>query len=711
MRKYFLLITVLLLSFLMKAQQNILLHNSGNTMFASAVSAVDSIKFSGEYSKFKISGTTTTLDIKKPIIDSITFSVNPQVLTKIYIIYNGTENATIINPYAAQGVSISATGGSVSVTAASGISNLEYHLLGTSAAGSLTMSSTSPATFVLNNLNLTNAAGPAIILTGAQTHTFSLQNGTINALTDGTTSTKNGALQADGKILFSGSGSLTVNGKVKHGISTSKSIEIQSGSIYVESASSDGLHSEGFIMSNGVLEVSSQSDGIDAGDGAIAISGGSIKVTSTQADVKAIKTGNNTIAISGGVIDVTVSGNQSKGISAKGDISFDGGTTKVKGSGDVVLAASGSGFDPSYCTAIKTDGKITINAGTINVEMTSAARGARGISAEGEISVNGGNVTVTTAGAGANYVNETGVADSYSCSAIKGTTNINLLAGTINVTSTGTGGKGIKADGEIVIGNLNADNSLLTLNVTTTGARFLTSGSGMNADYTNPKIISCEGNLTLNSGTLTITGTQTADGGEGLESKSTLTINGGKTEISTWDDAINAATAIVINGGETYCTAKGNDGIDSNGTLTINGGFTISNGARSPEEGFDCDNNMFKITGGIIVGTGGNTSNPTSVSTQKSVKISTTASNNVQIKNAAGTVILMYKVLAYTGSGSGNSVILLFTDPAFVNGTYTVTRGGTISGGTTNHGYVTGGTYSGGTTTTFTVTNYLTTVN
>ncbi len=711
MRKYFLLITVLLLSFLMKAQQNILLHNSGNTMFASAVSAVDSIKFSGEYSKFKISGTTTTLDIKKPIIDSITFSVNPQVLTKIYIIYNGTENATIINPYAAQGVSISATGGSVSVTAASGISNLEYHLLGTSAAGSLTMSSTSPATFVLNNLNLTNAAGPAIILTGAQTHTFSLQNGTINALTDGTTSTKNGALQADGKILFSGSGSLTVNGKVKHGISTSKSIEIQSGSIYVESASSDGLHSEGFIMSNGVLEVSSQSDGIDAGDGAIAISGGSIKVTSTQADVKAIKTGNNTIAISGGVIDVTVSGNQSKGISAKGDISFDGGTTKVKGSGDVVLAASGSGFDPSYCTAIKTDGKITINAGTINVEMTSAARGARGISAEGEISVNGGNVTVTTAGAGANYVNETGVADSYSCSAIKGAANINLLAGTINVTSTGTGGKGIKADGEIVIGNLNADNSLLTLNVTTTGARFLTSGSGMNADYTNPKIISCEGNLTLNSGTLTITGTQTADGGEGLESKSTLTINGGKTEISTWDDAINAATAIVINGGETYCTAKGNDGIDSNGTLTINGGFTISNGARSPEEGFDCDNNMFKITGGIIVGTGGNTSNPTSVSTQKSVKISTTASNNVQIKNAAGTVILMYKVLAYTGSGSGNSVILLFTDPAFVNGTYTVTRGGTISGGTTNHGYVTGGTYSGGTTTTFTVTNYLTTVN
>lgn len=34
--------------------------------------------------------------------------------------------------------------------------------------------------------------------------------------------------------------------------------------------------------------------------------------------------------------------------------------------------------------------------------------------------------------------------------------------------------------------------------------------------------------------------------------------------------------------------------------------FTVSNGARSPEEGFDCDN-TFKITGGTIIGTGGAT--------------------------------------------------------------------------------------------------------
>lgn len=71
----------------------------------------------------------------------------------------------------------------------------------------------------------------------------------------------------------------------------------------------------------------------------------------------------------------------------------------------------------------------------------------------------------------------------------------------------------------------------------------------------------------------------------------------------------------------------------------------------------------------------------------------------------------MYKVPAFYGTGSSNLVTLLFTDPNFVNGTYTIYRGGTISGGTDSHGYVTGGTYSGGTSSTFTVSSYLTTVN
>lgn len=72
-----------------------------------------------------------------------------------------------------------------------------------------------------------------------------------------------------------------------------------------------------------------------------------------------------------------------------------------------------------------------------------------------------------------------------------------------------------------------------------------------------------------------------------------------------YDDCMNASNSIVINGGSIYCYSSGNDGIDSNGTLTITGGVVIASGTTSPEDGFDCDQNTFKITGGIVLGIGG----------------------------------------------------------------------------------------------------------
>lgn len=166
-----------MLSLAAKAQYSVLVNNSGNTMYAAPVSLVENITLDNTYSKFLISGSTSTIDFQKSLVESLTYTNSTVNLTKIYIIWNGADNATIINPYANQGVNIIATGGNVTVTATSGIANLEYNLLGTSSSGYLTMSSDQPANFVLNNLNLTNAAGAAIQVSGAQAHTFTLQSG------------------------------------------------------------------------------------------------------------------------------------------------------------------------------------------------------------------------------------------------------------------------------------------------------------------------------------------------------------------------------------------------------------------------------------------------------------------------------------------------------------------------------------------------------
>lgn len=696
-----------------QAQQNIIVHSDGSNLFYNPISQTDSIKLDNNYANFYLTG-NSQMNIPINAIDSLTFNNTPTTPNKIYIIYNGND-ATIINPLASSGVSITKQNAQVIINSTATAVNIEYNLLGSSSNGSLTATSSQPMVFRMNNLNLTNSTGAAINVTNVVETTISLKNYSVNTLKDNTASTVNGALFTNGNFVFTGDGTLNVNAYKKHGITAATSIAVNSGKINILSANGDAIHSEGFTMNNGSLNISPVSgDGIDSGATALTINNGSITINSTQNDVKAIKSDED-ITIANGIINLTVSGNQSKAISSKSSVIINGGTINATVSGNVVLAASGSGFDPSYPTAIKADENISVSNGTITLNLSSTAAGGKGFSADGDVVFSGGKTTINVAGNGATYTNTTGTLDSYSSAGIKSDGNTNLQAGEITITNSGTAGKGISADGTIILGVTNAANSNLKLNVTTSGNRFLVSGSGQNADYANPKAVKAEGNLTVNSGTITINCTQNQDGGEGLESKSALTLNGGDIHIETHDDAINAANAIVINGGNIYCKSRGNDGIDSNGTITINGGFTVSNGSRTPEEGFDCDNNTFAINGGIIVGTGGATSNPTSsASLQKSIKITTTLTNNtattIAVKNSANTNILVYTIPAFSSTGNGNNLTLLFTNPAITNGSYTISKGVSVSGGTTSNGYNTGGTVSGGTSSTFTVSSNLTTV-
>lgn len=602
MKKFLLIISVLLLSFSLKAQQNIILHHSGNTMYGSPVSQVDSIKFSGIYSKFKIHDNSTTLDIQKSVIDSLTFSTIPVTLTKIYIIYNGTDNATIINPYASQGVNITAAGGNVTVAATSGIAGLEYNLLGTSTTGSLAVTTDKQANFVFNNLNLINPSGSAIAISGAQSSTFSLQPGTTNSLSDGSSNTKNGTLQTNGPIIFNGTGSLTIAGVKKHALYTSSTLQVQNGNITISSAASDGFHSEGYTMSGGSATISSLGDGIDAGDGAINITAGTINVTSTAADVKAIKTGTGTIAISGGTINYTVSGAQSKGISAKGNVTFTGGTITANISGPAVLAASGSSFDPSYATAVKTDGSITIGGGTFNITIAASSNGGKAFSADGAITVTAGDITVNTAGANGTYTNTSGVADSYATSCFSSDTDVYVSGGTLLLTITATDGKGISADGTVNITNgqltvnnsgaegnaIKADGNLNvtggTINITLSGPAVLTvSGSGFDPSYSSG--LKSDANVNIDGGTITINGTSAATGARGISADAMVTINGGNTTITTAGNGAVYKNATGVNDSYSAACIKADGNVNVlNGTINLSSSGTAGKGINTDGE-------------------------------------------------------------------------------------------------------------------------------
>lgn len=207
--------------------------------------------------------------------------------------------------------------------------------------------------------------------------------------------------------------------------------------------------------------------------------------------------------------------------------------------------------------------------------------------------------------------------------------------------------------------------------------------------------------VTINGGTIQIE----SSAGEGIESKSELTINNGHISTVTADDGLNAGTAIYINGGRVYSYSTGNDAMDSNGIFTITGGKIVAIGARAPEAGIDCDARTLKITGGQLVAIGGATSGPTaSVSTVPSlIRGAGTAGELIHIRAADGTEALTFLAPV------GYSTMLVAGSKLKSNTTYTIYTGGTVANSIQFNGLYTGGTYTPGTSgTSFTTSSLVT---
>jgi hypothetical protein len=418
---------------------------------------------------------------------------------------------------------------------------------------------------------------------------------------------------------------------------------------------------------SGTLEVRGKTGHAIASKNAFSQTGGTIRVK------EAVKDGINakTVSVSGGAFTMRTKGD---GIQGDDGVTITGGTFNIITTAEVVKAHG-----------IKSDGDIVIGAddsvSAPGLAVAVYGSGSKCISADGDIAIYSGVLKLNTAGNG--YWDTTADEDdkTTACAGIKCDGDLLINGGALTIVSTGTGGKGISVDGGITI-------SGGTLDVTTTGETYV-----YGAYDTKSKAIKSDNNLTINNGTISIK-TYT-DGAEGLECEYALTINGGTIEIDSYDDAINASGGddgesgrIVITGGNIFCNAGGNDGIDSNGTITISGGVIISLGTTAPEEGFDCDNNTFAVTGGTLIGFGGATSKPTAnATTVCTVECNVSYASLYHIEAADGTEVMTFKMpRSYSGT-----VCMLFGSGGLVKGTsYTLYSGGSVSGGADFHGLYSG---------------------
>lgn len=632
------------------------------------------------------SSTTTTDDTTEDEIDtpsddvttSDTEMADSDFVNAIKIVYSGT-SATVTG--SVNGVTTTTDGAVVSITSTA--SNVNYQVTGTTTNGGLEISSTQPLMITFNGASLTRTASAPVAVTSAVVAYIKSLSGSTSKLTDSSSNTLGATLYSKGTLNFIGTGTLVVEGLATDAIQAAGDVTLKETNLSIPSAVEDGIQAKGaFSMTDGTLTL----------------------ISSTQ-DAKGVKASGD-INLSGGTVNMSVTGDQSKGFKSGTTTNISGGTIKVITSGNVVLEEASSGYDPSYCTAFKSDTDVNISGGTITI--TSSGTAGKGISPDGNFTMTGGTLTINTSGNGGKYTDESGALDSYSATGISPDGNCYLYGGTIYVKSTGTAGKGISSDGDLVIGQSTSTTGP-TVEVHTTGAKFLVSGSGNSADYANPKAIKSDANVTINSGTITINATQ--DGGEGLESEATMTIKGGTLYVTTVDDCLNATTAINISGGKLYCYASGNDGMDSNGTISISGGVVIASGAAAPEAGIDADNSQFAITGGTVIGLGGSTSSPTASATTQRVVVyrglSLTSGQILAITNSSGSAILTFKM-----PRTYSSATLLFSNADLTTGSYTVYKGGSVTNPTSDfNGLYTGGTYTTGTSAgTFTVSSMVTTV-
>ena len=301
--------------------------------------------------------------------------------------------------------------------------------------------------------------------------------------------------------------------------------------------------------------------------------------------------GNLTIA--GGNVTVRNSGAMSKSLKSKATLTINGGIVSLTPSGAMQVI----GGDASYSSAVKCVDFIQ-NDGTLTI--TASGTAGKGISAT-NITTNGGVLKINNSGA----AQSASSGDYYTAKGIKADGYMKLLAGTVTVTMSGNGGKGIKVNGAYTQGS--ADGNGPTLTVSTTGSAAgsgssggMWGGGGESLSGT-PKGIKVVGTIYLYGGTSEVSTKN--NGGEGLESKTAIYIEGGKHYFACYDDCINSSGKIFFNGGYTVCYSNGNDAVDSNAGQS--GAITIGNGAvfayttkGSPEEGLDCDNNSYiQITG------------------------------------------------------------------------------------------------------------------
>lgn len=347
---------------------------------------------------------------------------------------------------------------------------------------------------------------------------------------------------------------------------------------------------------------------------------------------------------------------------------------------------------------IKAGDDMYINGGIINVEVS--APGAKGINGDIDININGGRTTVVSTANGQwdDEDLETKASAGIACDSV-----FTMNDGEIYMKSTGSGGKGLKADWEAYINGGK-------VRIITTGGLYFSDGTTESHNYTgntdnlddayssSPKGIKIgtkneHGVLTITDGDIMVR--TTGNNAEGMESKGTLDITGGTVLISAHDDAINSSGDLTISGGTVVAVGTNNDGIDANGNMYLKGGTIIAFGASGAEAGIDIDEqHKIYITGGNIFGIGGRFDGNLGSTTQGIVSTTGSVAANSTVTISSGSTVLATLTMPPYSYSNGNIIVSV---PGMTSGeSYTLSLGSSSTTVTASNTFSSNGMGDGG---------------
>ena len=547
------------------------------------------------------------------------------------------------------------------------------------------------------------------------------------SLASAPTKKQTGPVVAEDLVVAGGATTITLNADVKNaaGITLAGDYVQLAGTVAIDCASYGAANKvngilvnkknktvtiEGGTLSIAVAGEKSVGISLDKAGTTMLLSGGAVELDVGGAGAKGVK-GDESFTMTGGLLAASVTG----GVLYENYEDSDGSNYVVKVTSTSLLSSTGSYVvqDTSPAYAVKC-GNISISGGTVRVAASGTA--SRGLCADadgGTFDISGGFFDITCNGDASDTILEmldesaltTDIDKATACALRTSESNsvFTITGGTLNLVANGDGGKCIVAKGELVIGvsgqittpsdsvflpdvqaatygeqtyvaakkqkNYLSVGTATIADLSSTAYYFasnkIVSATGDNVDYSNPKCIKAEGNLTMHGGR--IRGFSQAEGGEGFESKAVMTINGGIFEATTYDDCINASESLVVNGGYLYCGATNNDAIDSNGSgsdsIVINGGVVLCFTAATPEIGIDTDNSSgLKINGGTVVSFGSAAGNMVigstgSLATYKNTSVTASTYAGKYLKMTGGDRTVFVKVPSISSSSASVSLV------------------------------------------------------